>query len=390
MSDMLELLEGVEKIKTVKPVFSPLSLFSMTEMDTSRLLAFFLDPQGKHGAGTAFLHRFQSLVNNNLGINIPFFTHPSVATECCLGKSGRADILIEEDRYAILIENKLMGANDGKKQLERYRDWLEKHAPSGYAMVYLADHEPSEWSLSSENSYLTDCLTVSPSMFVEKVLDPVEKILNSTKANYAEFTKFSADYLRSISAMKAEPEVEKVIVEHYSSALRISRQIDFVRKKALEQFRRKLAQKLGDDFNVEIFNDWGNRACPEVIVKVKDGQENPWGVGLGFEHSYKDFYYGVRWVRDRRTDEEKQLYETVRAQGVSWGGRNNIPCWSWYVYRKTWNDGVAVIDSPEYIREILKDEDNGFIEWAAEVVKRICEEVREAQEQVKSGFTGCK
>ena len=46
MSDMLELLAGVEKIKTVKPVFSPLSLFSLTEMDTSRLLAFFLDPQG--------------------------------------------------------------------------------------------------------------------------------------------------------------------------------------------------------------------------------------------------------------------------------------------------------------------------------------------------------
>lgn len=80
MSDMLELLEGVEKIKTVKPVFSPLSLFSLTEMDTSRLLAFFLDPQGKHGAGTAFLRRFQTEIDCD-GRGIQFVSFPLVVTD---------------------------------------------------------------------------------------------------------------------------------------------------------------------------------------------------------------------------------------------------------------------------------------------------------------------
>ena len=238
MSDMLELLEGVEKIKTVKPVFSPLSLFSLTEMDTSRLLVFFLDPQGKHGAGTAFLRRFQT-ENDCDGRGIQFVSFPLVVTEAYLGKSGRADVLIKdgESGCAILIENKLMGANDGEKQLERYGNWLEKNAPKGYVMVYLSEYLPPEWSISSKSAHWSHLVQMSPGQFADNVLGPVAESLNG---DYAVFAKFVADYLKNIGMTREEKEVTDLIVQHYASAARIYDQFDFVRKQAFEHFQVKM------------------------------------------------------------------------------------------------------------------------------------------------------
>lgn len=390
MSDMLELLAGMEKIKTVKSVFSPLSLFSLTEMDTSRLLAFFLDPQGKHGAGTAFLRRFQTEIDCD-GRGIQFVSFPFVVPEAYLGESGRADVLIsdEESGCAILIENKLMGANDGEKQLERYGNWLEKNAPKGYVMVYLSEYLPTEWSISSKSAHWSHLVQMSPGQFADNVLGPVAESLNG---DYAVFAKFVADYLKNIGMTREDKEVMDLIVQHYASAARIYDQFDFVRKQAFEHFQIKLKEKLGNDFDVEFYERWKSRGCPQLLVKVRDGTDKPWGVDFGFEGvGYKDFYYGVRWFGDMENTEEKQLFEAVRKQGIRRGGRTDFQCWSWYVYENPpCSASEAVINSPKYIREMLKDEDNGFIEWAAEVVKRICEEVRQAQEQVKSGFAGCK
>jgi len=90
------------------------------ENANSRILAEFLNPQGSHGLGAAFLARFLSEVN------IPFAVSEmtEVVTELAMDE-GRMDIVIRDRGldWCVVIENKIYAAEQ-EEQLPRYWNWL--------------------------------------------------------------------------------------------------------------------------------------------------------------------------------------------------------------------------------------------------------------------------
>ncbi len=108
------------------------------ETTHSGILAEFLNPLGSHGLKEKFLNCFinQSCFSD---IDIKKFNcrNAIVTTEKYAGEYGRMDIVIEDlaSNNAIIIENKL-DAQDQKAQLERYREYAEKHYHK-YWLIYL-------------------------------------------------------------------------------------------------------------------------------------------------------------------------------------------------------------------------------------------------------------
>ena len=138
--------EGIESAQKVEGelfnLFSVLNIESKEATHTS-LIADLLDPQGSHGQGDVFLKRFANLLAKQKQVST-FWKNAEIPTEKeventhvytelnvglhkvkgCDDKSSRLDILLSNDNFKIVIENKF-DAGQGEKQLERYNEYLE-------------------------------------------------------------------------------------------------------------------------------------------------------------------------------------------------------------------------------------------------------------------------
>ena len=149
-------------------VFSTLCLCSDETRLHSRLLAALLNPKANHGLGNAFLESFLRAI----GLPPDYISgckEPIV--ERSIGgisdaEGGRIDIILEDRRHAVIIENKIY-AGDQRNQLLRYRNYgKEQFGERNFKLVYLTLYgcEPSEHSLGGEKfeviklSYAQDIL----------------------------------------------------------------------------------------------------------------------------------------------------------------------------------------------------------------------------------------
>ena len=359
--DIRDLLEKVSHCKISPIPYSPLILFGMQETDISRLLAFFLNAKEHHGAGTGFLEKFQDLIECDKS-NIPHFSNPIVTTEKNLGKNqndyGRAYILIEEGDYGIIVENKLLGAGDQDKQLNRYGEWLKKNYPKGYCLVYLSEHDVGEGSLPSESEHKDHYIKLRPSELAEKVFEPMVSVaVMNNNWDYACFTKLTTLYLRSLCMTEENKEIGKEIRNHYASAVMISEQIEFVRENTFNNLFQKISARLCKKYLVEKYRPWSRVGYSEFSVKINKNAS--WGIGIGFENKCKDFYYGISLYGTNQKDLIEKLRETA-PNDKKWAFNDR---WPWYVYDNPYKN-VNIIDSQEYVEEMLSDGDTGhFINW---------------------------
>lgn len=99
----------------------------------SDILNALLDPEQKHGEKDKFLKLFLHYLNSQheAKINLTHYSDAKVVKE-----EGRIDILIKGCKHAIIIENKINGAVDQKKQLPRYLMKI-RDSYSCDAIVYL-------------------------------------------------------------------------------------------------------------------------------------------------------------------------------------------------------------------------------------------------------------
>jgi hypothetical protein len=131
--------------------------FNPGETTHSRVLAFFLDPQARHGQGNLFLAEFLRL----LGISDPDTGQWIVTAEV-----GRVDVLLKRSHphSVVVIENKSNYAGDQPNQLYRYwyqeiyqkqraqhrsEDEIAHPPPAYYWLVYLS---PSAWKQADAQS----------------------------------------------------------------------------------------------------------------------------------------------------------------------------------------------------------------------------------------------
>lgn len=121
----------------------------------SAFLAELLNPQGTHGLSSQFLEAFLKrleLPQNYLDVynvsldNKERFIGPATDKE-----GGRIDIIVEDGRHAIIIENKIY-AKDETNQLLRYYNYGKVKFQDGYKLIYLTldGHEPNKCSLGNK------------------------------------------------------------------------------------------------------------------------------------------------------------------------------------------------------------------------------------------------
>ncbi len=110
-------------------------LLGKSEMNFSAVLAWLLRNNVDHGFGDSFFRNFMQLA----GFEVKKYDGYSVRTENVLDKKSRADIIIEHDAFAIIIEVKVEGDDkDKRKQLPRYKKWLnEKRGLKKTELVFL-------------------------------------------------------------------------------------------------------------------------------------------------------------------------------------------------------------------------------------------------------------
>ncbi|MBC7553851.1 MAG: PD-(D/E)XK nuclease family protein [Taibaiella sp.] len=124
--------------------FNPLiHFYDKGENQLSDMLAFFLDPEEKHGQKRLFVDIFLK----ELGLTeiVGFYTNVRVKREQPTDERRKIDIvLFFDNRYAIGVENKIW-APDQNMQVSDYYDWLDKHYPNRFSLIYLTPygHSPS-------------------------------------------------------------------------------------------------------------------------------------------------------------------------------------------------------------------------------------------------------
>lgn len=119
----------------------------------SDILKAILDPKSKHGEGTLFLQLFvkylqnvamkqdKAIVMEKLS-KLQRFERAHVTRE-----EGRIDVLIDFEKYVILVENKINGADDMERQLPRYVEYVETSRldkKEVAAIVYLTSAQPKQ------------------------------------------------------------------------------------------------------------------------------------------------------------------------------------------------------------------------------------------------------
>src|SRR3989339_276700 len=143
--------------------FNFINFFKVGENKVSEILAYFLNPNEKHGQGNVFLKEFleflisMKIIDLNKTIEDLDINNVKVITEKVINKDpqsdkiGRIDIFLEFNNYVIAIENKLW-AKDQPNQLSDYSTFLAKKKKENFILFYLTPYKKKPSSDSIKNN----------------------------------------------------------------------------------------------------------------------------------------------------------------------------------------------------------------------------------------------
>lgn len=127
-------------------LFNFFDLFRVNENSMSKILAFLLNPKGKHGQGDLYFKEFCEYFD----LQIPPYKSFYIRCEESTDINRRIDLLIKAGDYFIIIENKFRGAVDQKHQLKHYYEFITSKAKfdDNVYLFYMNQYgnEPSEYT----------------------------------------------------------------------------------------------------------------------------------------------------------------------------------------------------------------------------------------------------
>ena len=169
-------------------VFSALNMCSDEMRLHSRLLATLFNPKSNHGLGNEFLRQF---LVTAIKVDDNYITHcnESIA-ERYIGEvtettGGRIDIILEDGKHGIIIENKIY-ACDQPNQLLRYHNYgMKQFGENNFKLVYLTLYgsEPSPDSLGGGHfdfiklSYAQDILGLLEGLVTTYPQKPIHRTI---------------------------------------------------------------------------------------------------------------------------------------------------------------------------------------------------------------------
>ena len=186
-------------------VFSVVRFWNEEVKFHSAIIAELLDPHGSHGAGDFYLKQFLHILKrDDFPLETEQVKHNSVRniTERYIGPKtettgGKIDIIIEDGKYALIIENK-PGDEDQKRQLLRYHNYaIDKYVDTILIYLTLDGREASDYSTGGKRfdykclsyddilSWLNNCsCKSSPNTNVKAVINQyklhIKKVLGNT------------------------------------------------------------------------------------------------------------------------------------------------------------------------------------------------------------------
>ena len=140
------------------PDFNLFNLFSLDENRLSYFIKILLDDKAKHGQQVLFRELLFDMIAKKVSDNIKHIFNELVTdknvkvdVEVSTTSARRMDILIHNDKYAVMIENKPWAA-DQKNQIKDYVDYLRGRFGSNFYVIYLSGSalQPSDGSISIE------------------------------------------------------------------------------------------------------------------------------------------------------------------------------------------------------------------------------------------------
>ena len=302
-------------------VFSTLCLCSDETRLHSRLLAALLNPKANHGLGNAFLESFLRAI----GLPPDYISgckEPIV--ERSIGRitdaaGGRIDIILEDRRHAVIIENKIY-AGDQPNQLLRYHNYgVKTFGENNFKLIYLTLYgsDPSPYSFGGEHfefiklSYAQDILKLLEKLVKPQPVKPVHHTINDYITIIKQLTDQDMDtkYQQSI--------INKAIDEEYVDAtlelLQLTKQIgDALIEKYIINPLKDIGFEQHPDDNGALWRDL-NESYAIVIktynrtywskvwidISPKNGYEQPSKkLDCFTDESTPNYPYGWSWISD--------------------------------------------------------------------------------------------
>lgn len=237
---ILDVLNQVPKIDTEPEEPDHINLFGaldLSEVRLSRLYAYLLNPKATQDTNGVILRSFCEVLKE-----IPYLDQNGrddflydqidnqeicVETERTFSDNRRIDILIQSDNQFIGIENKPY-AGDQENQLEDYAKRLEelsvecnqnsetKDGPSSqWILVYMADHEPTEFSIKTDSPYRNKIKVFKSKHWI----DCLQKALKSENLQNTLVTELCKELIVYFEGKMTKPEWFDGIIKEESNLL---------------------------------------------------------------------------------------------------------------------------------------------------------------------------
>ncbi|OQA96124.1 MAG: Endonuclease NucS [Bacteroidetes bacterium ADurb.Bin217] len=203
----------------------------------SAILAEFLNPRGTHGSGNIFLEKFIKCIHLDFEFDI---NNAIVVTEY-VTTHGRIDILIESEKKAIIIENKIC-ANDQPEQLKRYNEFAIEKYQKNYSIVYLTLHG----ELASEDSGKN--IIYKPISYVSDIISWLNDCMFGYNSRVQETIK---QYITHIKYLTNETMDTKIQDELVNMIIKEPNNIESVFK-IVDNFN-SIRKKIIDNLNITIY-----------------------------------------------------------------------------------------------------------------------------------------
>lgn len=318
-----EYSEKLEEVKKKQPYhLNIIEELHINENAHSRILAKlfqYKDNEGKY----VFLQSLLEYINDKNGSSCDFSKINVVSPEITQEKD-RIDVLVLGEKQAVIIENKICGANDQEKQLHRY---VEKVKGKGYGksdiyIVYLTKYYQSPtkntWSSKVEEgkfkarfcnlSYMIDILQWLND--VKDKLDEKETELKSALEQYANYLQILKNEDKMEAKMKQffenngfSKDVDKVVETHNSLTEFNDGIVEYKRNLIVEEIC-KWKEEIKETDKIELYKEEPEPEYNPLVVKCKGVGSQDYFLYIKFAKPYQNLenIYCVFQVEDTKNN----------------------------------------------------------------------------------------
>ncbi|HAM97049.1 MAG TPA: hypothetical protein DCQ26_00405 [Marinilabiliales bacterium] len=272
--------------------FNFINFFKVGENKVSEILAYFLNPNEKHGQGNVFLKEFleflisMKIIDLNKTIEDLDINNVKVITEKVINKDpqsdkiGRIDIFLEFNNYVIAIENKLW-AKDQPNQLSDYSTFLAKKKKENFILFYLTPYKKKPSSDSIKNNEWEE-LEKKGNIALLGYTDEVFKILDRwigvcEADNVAYFLKQLKQYMRrhflGNETFLISKQMENLVLQNQEEVEVLIKTYESIKNKLIQMIEdisksKELKTIIENNKNkLQLFDFDGKKVCKVILSK---------------------------------------------------------------------------------------------------------------------------